>query len=283
MRQRPDLIVPIHDRRQRRRYVTLKNFGWATLAGGVIFVGISIYSEMRTTGPANYGRLVQREISAVVEQKPVEVVTETPSVDQEQTHADPMLVQAAAREQWLRAQETAPGVVPAVVDIPPRAAAAMATGETDVVIVGGPEGVKIVQRERRKPLSARFGRVISHLPRLVACPSASVSRHFRRRRARMRTRTPFRRRRRNRFLMQRSDPPDLVPFPLSSDTRSGTVHRSGRGAPVDQDGPFISAPELRAPGRCYRRPAMPSSVLVPYAVRVLDSRATYATPPDLGQ
>ena len=155
MRHRLDLIVPIHDRRQRRRYLTLKNFGWATLAAGVIFVGISIYSEMRSVGPANYGRLVQHEISAVVEQKPVEVVTETPSVDQEQTHADPMLVQAAAREQWLRAQETEP----AVVAVPPRAAAAMATGDTDVVIVGGPEGVKIVQRERRKPtLSGGFGR-----------------------------------------------------------------------------------------------------------------------------
>ena len=35
----------------------------------------------------------------------------------------------------------------------------MATGETDVVIVGGPEGVKIVQRERRQPtLTGGFGR-----------------------------------------------------------------------------------------------------------------------------
>jgi hypothetical protein len=155
MRRRPDLIVPIHDRRQRRRYVTLKNFGWTVLAAGVLFAGISIYSEMRTAGPANYGRLVQHEISAPVEQKPVDVITETPSVDQEQTHADPMLVEPAARAQWLQAQETEP----AVVAVPPRAAAAMATGDTDVVIVGGPEGVKIVQRERRKAtLTGGFGR-----------------------------------------------------------------------------------------------------------------------------
>jgi hypothetical protein len=154
IRSRPDLIVPIHDRRQRRRYLTLKNLGWATLAAGVLFVGISIYSEMRSTGPANYGRLVEREMSPV-EQKPVEVVKETPTVDQEQTHADPMLVQSAAREQWLQAQTT----TPAVVDVPPRAAAALATGETDVVVVGGPEGVKIVQRERRRPtLTGGFGR-----------------------------------------------------------------------------------------------------------------------------
>src|SRR5688572_3422600 len=153
-RHRPDLIVPIHDRRQRKRYLTLKNFAIAVVAAGVLFVGISIRSEMRGTGPANYGRLVAREMPQVVEQKPVEVVAEAPTVDQEQTHADPMLVQAAAREQWLQAQTTTP-----VVDVPPRAAAAMATGETDVVIVGGPEGVKIVQRERRKPtLSGGFGR-----------------------------------------------------------------------------------------------------------------------------
>lgn len=155
MRRRPDLIVPIHDRRQRRRYLTLKNFGWATLAAGVLFVGISIYSEMRSTGPTNYGRLVAKEMPHV-EQKPVEVVTETPTVDQEQTHADPMLVQAAAREQWLRSQQV---TTPAATDVPPRAAAAMATGDTDVVIVGGPEGVKIVQRERRRPtLTGGFGR-----------------------------------------------------------------------------------------------------------------------------
>ena len=55
----------------------------------------------------------------------------------------------------LRAQDAQP----VVVDIPHRAAAALATGETDIAIVGGPEGVKIVQRERRKPvLSGGFGR-----------------------------------------------------------------------------------------------------------------------------
>ena len=106
-RNRPDLIVPIHDRRQRRRYLTLKNFGWTTLAAGVLFVGISIYSEMRSTGPTNYGRLVAKEMPHV-EQRPVEVVTETPTVDQEQTHADPMLVQAAAREQRGRRRSRLP-------------------------------------------------------------------------------------------------------------------------------------------------------------------------------
>ena len=154
MRQRPDLIVPIRDRRQRKRYLTLKNFGYASIAAAVLFIGITIRSEMRGVGPTNYGRLVERELPHVVEQKPVEVVKEAPVVNNEQTHADPFLTEAAAREQWLRAQAE-----PLPVAVPPRIAAAVATGETDLAIVGGPEGVKVVQRERRKPvLTGGFGR-----------------------------------------------------------------------------------------------------------------------------
>lgn len=154
MRRNPDLIVPIHDRRQRKRYLTLRNFGYALIAAVVLFLGITIRSEMRGTGPSNYGRLVERELPHV-EQKPAEVVIEAPIVDNEQTHADPMLIAPMAREQWLRAQPTETTTVA----IPPRAEAATATGETDLVVVGGPEGVKVVQKERRRPtLSGGFGR-----------------------------------------------------------------------------------------------------------------------------
>lgn len=155
LRHRPDLIVPIRDRRQRKRYLTLKNFGYALIAAAVLFLAITIRSEMRGTGTTSYGRLVERGMPKV-EQKPHEVISEAPIVDQEQTHADPMLTQAAARERYLQAQTTA---APVVVAVPPRAAAAITTGETDVVIVGGPEGVKVVQRERRKPtLTGGFGK-----------------------------------------------------------------------------------------------------------------------------
>ena len=157
LRSKPDLIVPIRDRRQRKRYLTIRNFGYSLIAALVLFLGITIRSEMRGTGPASYGRLIERELPQVEQKKkPVEVVRETPMVATEQTHADPMLTEPMAREQWLRDQSTA---APVTVDIPHRAAAALATGETDVAIVGGPEGVKIVQRERRKPvLSGGFGR-----------------------------------------------------------------------------------------------------------------------------
>jgi hypothetical protein len=154
-RRKPDLIVPIRDRRQHKRYLTLRNAGFALIAAMVLFLGITIRSEMRGTGPSNYGRLVEREIPKV-EQKTLEVVRETPTVDTEQSHADPMLMQPAAREQWLHAQTQTD---PTTIDVPHRAAAAVASGQTDVAIVGGPEGVKIVQRERRKPvLSGGFGR-----------------------------------------------------------------------------------------------------------------------------
>jgi hypothetical protein len=157
MRGKPDLIVPIRDRRQSKRYLTLRNFGYALIAAVVIFIGITIRSEMRGSGPTTYGRLVERELPQVEHKaKPLEVVREAPMVATEQTHADPMLTAPMAREQWLRDQTA---IEPVVVDVPHRAAAALATGETDVAIVGGPEGVKIVQRERRRPtLSGGFGR-----------------------------------------------------------------------------------------------------------------------------
>lgn len=157
MPRRPDLIVPIRDRRQRKRIVTVRNFGIATIAFLVLFAAITIRSEMRgSRGTANYGRLVERELPKV-EHKPVEIVSEAvPVIDSEQTHADPMLTAPMAREQFLR-EQVAPA--PAAVQVPQPTQASLATGETDVAIVGGPEGVKVMQTERRRPvLSGGFGR-----------------------------------------------------------------------------------------------------------------------------
>lgn len=159
MRRNPDLIVPIHDRRQRRRILTLKNFGIAMVAFLVLFAVISIRSELRGTS-ADYGRLMQRELPPVVQPaRPVEVVTEaTPAPVPEATHADPMLLAPMAREQWLHGDPNAPtGVTTA--EVMPRAEVSVATGETRVAIVGGTEGVSVVKRERRQPvLSGGFGR-----------------------------------------------------------------------------------------------------------------------------
>jgi hypothetical protein len=158
MGHRPDLIVPIHDRRKRRRILTLKNFGIAVVAFLVIFAGISIRSELRGTS-ADYGRLMQRELPPpVASDKPVEVVTEAaPEPVPDDTHADPLLLAPMGREQWLHGDPTAP--VATTAEVMPRAEASVATGETRVAIVGGTEGVTVVKRERRQPvLAGGFGR-----------------------------------------------------------------------------------------------------------------------------
>ncbi|HEX2061178.1 MAG TPA: hypothetical protein VHK90_10590 [Thermoanaerobaculia bacterium] len=157
MRRRRDLIVPIRDRRQRKRYLTLKNFRNAMIVLALLFVVITIRSELRGTGPGYYGRLYEKELPPPVEpRKPVEVVREEPPpVVPEATHADPMLVESFEREQWLRDHGEGSVTAQTTVGLQPRAM----TAESRVAIVGGSDGVAIVQQARRKPvLSGGFGR-----------------------------------------------------------------------------------------------------------------------------
>jgi len=156
MHRRRDLIVPVRDRRQRKRYLTLKNFGWATLACAVAFTAITIRSELRGTS-ADYGRLFERQIDVPVKQKPVEIVREEVSEPvPDQTHADPMLVEPMARAQWLYGDDP---LAPQPVQPADRAEASVVAGQTRVAIVGGPEGVTVVRTERRAPvLAGGFGR-----------------------------------------------------------------------------------------------------------------------------
>jgi hypothetical protein len=167
-RRKPDLIVPIRDRRQRKRYLTLKNFGKLMLALLAVFTVITVRSEMRDPDHASYGRLVNRELPSPVQPKPVEVVHEqAPAVD-DSTRADPMLTTPAAREQYLHAGTNvvggplaAPLPAPALASVEPlpRAEASVATGQTRVAIVGGIDGVQVVHQTRRRPvLSGGFGK-----------------------------------------------------------------------------------------------------------------------------
>ena len=147
MRKR-DLIVPIHDRRKRKRYLTLKNVGIAMLVCFVAFVAISIRSEMRGRGPVDYGGH-ESKLPPPPEPKPVEVIDEAPvSTFVQQQLGEPM---------------PPPDPIPVAVEPPPAPANisinASLTGGDDVAIVGGPEGVAVVQKERRRPaLSGGFGR-----------------------------------------------------------------------------------------------------------------------------
>ena len=157
MPRRPDLIVPIRDRRQRKRYLTLRNFRNASIVALIAFVGITIRSEMRGPAPNEYGRLYERELPRLERaQAPVEVVKEAPvPAVADQTHPDPLLVEPLGREQWLYGDPSQPSSVQPM----PRAEASVASGDTRVAIVGGADGVAVVQRERRRPvLSGGFGR-----------------------------------------------------------------------------------------------------------------------------
>lgn len=157
---RRDLIVPIRDRRQSRRYLTTRNV-LATLGIAVLaFAGITIYSE-RQTPTDSYGRILgqQVKVEAPAPPPPVAVVTEGSVPDQ--TAADPMLVSAGAREQILgvnpspaaAAPAPAPAYAPEPAPIAPASVSAAGDGDhARVAIVGGADGVKLVQQGDQRPL-----------------------------------------------------------------------------------------------------------------------------------
>jgi hypothetical protein len=166
MRRRPDLIVPIHDRRKRRRFLTLRNFRNVAIAALIVFVALTVYSDWRGSRSGDYGRLLSSQLPSRVESRPIEVVQEAGSPPVDQTHADPMLVQPLAREQWLQDDEpktatiaTTTATIAPTTTIAPVPVEASATAGKDVTIVGGQDGVSIVRAPRRRAvLSGGFGR-----------------------------------------------------------------------------------------------------------------------------
>jgi len=145
------------ERRQRMRIVTLRNFGWLMIALLVVFGAITIRSEMRGRHMHDYGRLYDRRILPNVPRKEpaVEVVKEAAAAPQiaDQTPAfEPTLVLPVdpTVESIEVSQQQATIIAPAVA---PRAR------DSRVAIVGGPEGVAIVQKTPKRPLlSGGFGR-----------------------------------------------------------------------------------------------------------------------------
>ena len=148
------------ERRQSMRIVTLRNFGWFSIALLVAFGAITIRSEMRGRHMHDYGRLYGRQLTRdVVKKEPVEVVTEAqaaavPAIADQTPVVQPMLVlpadpldgTIAAEPQQVQATVISPSVAP-------RARASR------VAIVGGAEGVTVVQQTHKRPLLAGgFGR-----------------------------------------------------------------------------------------------------------------------------
>lgn len=132
------------ERRQRVRIVTLRNFAWFTLVSLLAFAAISLRSELRGRHMHDYGRLIDRQIDAKVERKPVEVINESTPVPQ--TRSEPMELVSLDTP-------TPPPVAVSSASVAP------VPGASRVAIVGGPEGVKMVQETARRPrLRGGFGR-----------------------------------------------------------------------------------------------------------------------------
>lgn len=149
------------DRRRRKRILTLRNVRNAFLVLLVIVAGMNIRSEMREPKDDDFGRLYERELSKapVVE---AEVVTDRniAPVD-EAASADPFSLESAAREQYLGRPtfEPVPLLEPAPIVRAGDPASRDGAADSRVKIVGGPEGVELVQESRRAPvLGGGFGR-----------------------------------------------------------------------------------------------------------------------------
>lgn len=154
MPARRQLVIPILNRRRRRRIVTLKNFRNTLIAFLVVFVAVSIRSEMRRPRHGDYGRLYGKQIGKVeISAGPhVEIVPEAPAVADE-TSPYPRLFAPAAREQYLGSETTA-SVVPVESGFAaPKAIPGDHRGRIE--IVGDADGVSIATdaRRRERPLS----------------------------------------------------------------------------------------------------------------------------------
>lgn len=154
MRSRPDLVVPVRDRRQRKRYLTLKNLRNALIVLVVIAAGLTAWSAFHGKKTDGYGRLVATQVGTtdtIARKAPPTIVQEAPINDQ--TAVDPLLVTANARAQILggtssQLPEPVPQTSTGVGVMPPSLRSNPGHG---VSIVGGAEGVTLV-RPGAKPV-----------------------------------------------------------------------------------------------------------------------------------
>ena len=158
--RKPLLIVPIRDRRQHRRILTIRNCAISMLSVAVIFAAVSAFNEFRRTPAGEYGRLFGSQVPATntAIARKVDVVEEAPVDDQRA--ADPMLVAPAAREQLLLANTNAPApaqtvtTVPVTTPVPPPSAIGRVSGH-GTTIVGDGNGVAIVHASATTSTPAR--------------------------------------------------------------------------------------------------------------------------------
>ncbi|HSY49071.1 MAG TPA: hypothetical protein VLC46_09680 [Thermoanaerobaculia bacterium] len=139
----PLLIVPIRDRRQHRRILTIRNCAITMLALAVIFAALSIYNDRRRLPAGEFGRLFGTRDAAPSEVTPrtVDVVSEGAVSDQ--AAPDPMLVPPAQRRQLLTTNASVP--VPAAVTPAAAAPADVAAEGHGMTIVSDGKGVTVVK------------------------------------------------------------------------------------------------------------------------------------------
>jgi hypothetical protein len=151
------LIVPIRDRRQRRRILTIRNCAISMLSVAVLVAAISTYNEARRAPAGEYGRLFGSQVPATntTISRNVDVIKEGPVDDQRA--ADPMLVAPAAREQLLLANTNVP-VAPTPAPRPAPVASPSAIGNVSghgTTIVGDGTGVAVVRPSTTTSTAAR--------------------------------------------------------------------------------------------------------------------------------
>ncbi len=148
------LIVPIRDRRQSRRILTVKNCAISMLSAAVIVASISIYNEARSAPAGEYGRLFGSQVPAANApiSRNVDVIKEG-AVD-DQRAADPMLVAPAAREQLLLANTNVPAPAPPPAPVTSPSAIGNVSGH-GTTIVGDGSGVAVVRPSTTTSTAAR--------------------------------------------------------------------------------------------------------------------------------
>jgi hypothetical protein len=138
--------VPYPDRRQRKRIMTLRNFRNFALIVLALFAVMSIASELRNPGDNDFGRLYSREVAKVPDTtpKPIESAVVPAEPVDDAVSADPFLLEAAAREQYLGVTELTP---PPVTPAPSEAPAPLPKEHARIEITGDGSGVVIVQKD----------------------------------------------------------------------------------------------------------------------------------------
>ena len=149
MANRPDLVVPVRDRRQRKRYVTVKNLRNALIVVAVLFLGLTVWAAFHGRKTDGYGRLVATQVGStdtMARKAAPTIVQEAPIPDQ--TAVDPLLVTANARAQILGgtpSQLPVAGTTQTAAGVDPMPRSLRTNSGRGATIVGGADGVTLVR------------------------------------------------------------------------------------------------------------------------------------------